>query len=126
MNSMKHTPFASPALGDWDPWKAVPRGLQPLVELRYDASAPVADLRARCEALCSGKPFRLVSAPKAARAPTTPPTSRPDAAGPRDRETPEAILRRHWSSKFRDAPPESTLALFRQAVDEVAIEGGPG
>jgi exonuclease SbcD len=111
---------------DWNAWKDVPRGLQPLVELRYDASAPVADLRARCEALCSGKPFRLVSAPKAVSAPGSPETHRTAAAQLRDRETPEAVFRRHWLSKFQDPPPESALALFRQAVDEVAIEGGAG
>lgn len=111
---------------DWNPWMAAPRGLHPLVELRYDASAPVADLRARCEALCSGRPFRLVSAPKAASARDSMETRRAGEAGLREREAPEAILRRHWLSKFEAPPPESAVALFRQAVDEVAIEGGPG
>jgi len=111
---------------DWNPWKGTPRGLQPLVELRYDASTPTADLRARCEALCSGKPFRLVSAPKAVSANGSGETSRTLAAGLRDRETPEAILRRHWLSRFETAPPDSALERFRQAVDEVAIDGdGP-
>jgi hypothetical protein len=41
-----------------------------------------------------------------------------------DRETPEAIFRRHWLSKFDSPPPEAALDRFRQAVDEVAIEGG--
>lgn len=109
---------------DWNPWKGSPRGLQPLVELRYDASTPTVELRSRCESLCSGKPFRLVSAPKAVSAGgpgDAPSTGRPVLG---DRETPEAIFRRHWLSKFDSPPPEAALDRFRQAVDEVAIEGG--
>lgn len=108
---------------DWSPWAGAPRTLQPLVELRYDASTPVADLRKRCEDLCRGKPFRLIGAPKAVD--DRDPTGKAAAAGSasRERESPEAILVRHWSTRF-DAPlPEALLSKFREAADEVAIGG---
>jgi len=110
---------------DWTAWKDVPRSSQPLVELRYDATVPVADLRSRCEALCSGRPFRLISAPKAVAGRELSNSDAPPPMGLRERESPEALLGRHWSSRF-DAPvPDALLSRFRIAVDEVAIEGKP-
>jgi exonuclease SbcD len=108
---------------DWSPWVGTPRALQPLVELRYDASFPVADLRARCEALCRAKPFRLIGAPKAVdeRNPTG--STVTGGSGPRERESPEAILVRHWNAKFDSPMSDGLLSKFREAADEVAIEG---
>lgn len=108
---------------DWSPWVGASRSLQPLVELRYDASVPVADLRKRCEDLCRGKPFRLIGAPKAVdeRDPSGGGSAGVSAA--RERESPEAILARHWSTRFEAPLPEALLSKFREAVDEVAIEG---
>lgn len=112
---------------DWSPWKDAPRNLQPLVELRYDASVPVGDLRARCEALCRPLPLRLIGAPKAV-------SGAPDEASfgasrrnpSRERADPEELLARFWRGKF-DAPvPEPVLERFREASHEVAIEGGGG
>lgn len=108
---------------DWSPWVGSTRSLQPLVELRYDASKPVADLRKRCEDLCRGKPFRLIGAPKAVddRAPAG--AAFGGGSASRERESPEMILMRHWSTRFDVPLPSDLLSKFREAVDEVAIEG---
>lgn len=108
---------------DWTPWADQPRSLQPLVELRYDASAPVADLRARCEALCRARPFRLTGAPKAVDERDPSGAAAKGGSGARERESPEAILVRHWNAMFKVPLSEGLLSKFREAADEVAIEG---
>ncbi|MEK7393896.1 MAG: exonuclease subunit SbcD [Fibrobacterota bacterium] len=108
---------------DWSVFQGLERSLQPLVELRYDGSIPVSELRSRCEALCAGKPLRLVSAPKAVMGRESSSTTPPIAASLRERETPEALLGRHWKSKFDAQVPDALLTRFRMAVDEIAIEG---
>jgi exonuclease SbcD len=106
---------------DWSAWNKVPRGLQPLVELRYDASIPVSDLRKRCEDLCRNKPFRLVAAPRSA---ITGPVAHAAALPPvhlEDREAPEALLERHWRGKYANPVPAAVLDCFHEALTDVAI-----
>lgn len=107
---------------DWRPWASVPRDLQPLVELRYDATQPVGELRSRCEALCHGRPFRLVSAPRAVatKALSQEVAPRTDL---KQQDAPEAVLRRHWQARFSEPPPPSALARFREVLAELAVEG---
>lgn len=105
---------------DWSPWETRPRALQPLVELRYDARHPVDDLRRRCEALCSNRPFRLVSAPRgvgdavAEAAPSSPQDLK-------DRETPAALFERHWTGRFGTPPPPPVKACLEEVLAEVSI-----
>lgn len=108
---------------DWTPWKDAPKSLQPLVELRYDAKVPVGDLRTRCEALCRGKPLRLIGAPKGISDSVEgqgDPVARPSL---RERGTPEDLLVRFWRNKFDADVPDPVRIRFREASDEVAIEG---
>ncbi len=109
---------------DWSIWSTVPRDLQPLVELRYDASILVdGDLRNRCESLCRSKPFRLIASPRGISDIASEKVLTSLNTDLRERETPEALLLRHWKSKF-DAPiPDPVLTRFRQTVDEVSLEG---
>ncbi len=109
---------------DWSPWVSVPRSMQPLVELRYDADVPVGDLRSRCEALCRPLPLRLIGAPKAV-------SGKDEGAGhgtlrqnpSRERANPEELLVRFWRGKFDAEVPAPVLERFREASHEVAIEG---
>lgn len=108
---------------DWSPWAGAPRTLQPLVELRYDASKPVADLRGRCEALCRAKPFRLIGAPKGVSDTTEQKGAAAERSSLRQRGTPEDLLVRFWRNKFDAEVPEPVRTRFREASDEVAIQG---
>jgi DNA repair protein SbcD/Mre11 len=109
---------------DWAPWKGVTRALQPLVELRFDAKVPVGDLRTRCEALCRDKPFRLIGAPKGVSDTTEEKGVAVERSSLRERGTPEDLLVRFWRNKFDADVPEAIRTRFREASDEVAIEGG--
>lgn len=107
---------------DWTPWASLPRDLQPLVELRYDSAQPVGELRSRCEALCHGRPFRLVSAPRAVATDTKVPEFAP-RTDLKQQDAPEAVLLRHWQARFSQPPPSAALERFREVLAELAVEG---
>ena len=109
---------------DWSPWQDVPRSLQPLVELRYDAGQPVSDLRKRCEELCANRPFRLVGSPRG-----TGSSDRPELVASaistdlQGRDTPRALLGRHWRERFGEEVPAPVSRCFEEVLAEVEIEG---
>lgn len=111
---------------DWTRWENAPRESHPLVELRYDATVPVGDLRSRCEALCRPLPLRLTGAPKAVSGKEDGGAAAIHRNLSKERANPEELLVRFWRAKFDAEVPDPVLARFREASHEVAIEGDGG
>jgi hypothetical protein len=82
------------------------------------------DLRARTQALCADRPFRLVGSPRAMA---------PDVAGTESETSdgrdissdraPLEIFQRHWQRKNGAPPPDEIVSCFREILDKVRTAG---
>jgi DNA repair protein SbcD/Mre11 len=111
---------------DWSKWDAAPRELQPLVELQFRPEGAEADLRARTEALCKGRPFRLVGSPRRIAGVDGDVGAEAIGAATTDlraMDAPQELFVRHWKRKYGIAPPEETLGCFREILDGLAAAG---
>jgi DNA repair protein SbcD/Mre11 len=110
---------------DWSPWRDHPESGRPLVELQFLSTGLEADLRARTQALCADRPFRLVGSPRALSphgktSPDAPHQAR-DLSSDR---APLEIFERHWRRANGNPPPDDLLACFCEIVDQVRTAGG--
>jgi exonuclease SbcD len=109
---------------DWSKWSDAPRELQPMVELQFCPTGAEADLRERTEALCKGRPFRLVGSPRRVGGIDGRTIATESAPDLRALDAPEALFVRHWKRKYGAEPSVDSLACFREIVDGLAIQGG--
>ncbi len=129
------------AAGTWEdlerafaevPWRdhaALPSALQPLVELQVIDDGTVADLPARVEALCRGKPLRLVRSLRLLR--PDPDVSGGDAGTEGtlaltlgSDTAPRQLFELAWTRKYGSPPPPELAAAFEEALAEVRTGGG--
>jgi DNA repair protein SbcD/Mre11 len=109
---------------DWSGWTDAARDLQPLVELRFRSEGAEADLRERTEALCKGRPFRLVGSPRRiGGGDGAPVAAGASATDLRALDAPQELFVRHWTRKHGVAPPDGMLECFREVVDALAVQG---
>jgi exonuclease SbcD len=110
---------------DWSRWAALPAEEHPLVEFQYLSTGMESDLRTRTEALCAGRPLRLVGSPRALERKRDGTASEATPARNIDsREAPQEIFERHWQRQNGAPVPEEVLACFREIVEQVRSEGG--
>lgn len=111
---------------DWSPWTDRPGDEQPLVEMQFLSTGMEADLRARTQALCAGRPFRLVGSPRASSQAGPDADAAPSQA--RDLSSDQApfeIFERHWLRQNGSVPPDDVRSCFREIVDQVRTRGEP-
>lgn len=109
---------------DWEPWRLVPRDLQPLVELAPQGLGLPSQLRERVESLCAGLPLRLVRARwQETNNSVVGHSVSVDLAS---QQAPEEIFLRFFSARNGGAPPSAgLLRCFREAAAAAAIREMP-
>jgi len=109
---------------DWGPWKDRPESEHPLVDLQFLSTGTEADLRAKTQALCADRPFRLVGSPRALERGGGGSGEAPSPA--RDLSSDQApfeIFERHWRRRNGNPPPDEIVSCFREIVDLVRTRG---
>jgi len=106
---------------DWEPWRQVPRDLQPLVELVPQGYGLPTQLREKVEALCAGLPLRLVRARwQLDSAGTTPQRAPVDLSSQHAPE--EIFLRCYLARHGGEQPSAELLDCFREAAAMAVIQ----
>lgn len=102
---------------DDGPWRALPPGLHPLVEIRFLSDGPRPELRERLETLCRGRALRLAGTPRAVPLETLPGNDapRPPEVDLKAEDAPMEVLDRHWLGRYGSPLPEELRGCFREA-----------